>query len=188
VLYGFKAGYDYLKPNSFYGGFSGSYSNGKAHGKVTFENNLSYHSLQEDSFDVSLGNIEGRIGYNFQGDRNFSITPFVGVGVNYVGEHLSSSNFPYLALGSRLNLFSISTFDLGLNLKGTYSINEGGFYYDGESFSRAFGCEIGTPLTFHVGKAKEKVDIQIQPYFLRLDSIAPLTNIYGLRVAAGVRF
>lgn len=197
LLEGLRIGYDYGKPQTFYFGMDSLVSMGQ----TSIRNRSQYWNPYGD-YRVNrlvkktpfFANIEQRYGYTFQNGNisKATITPFVGIGWYYIRPQFDSgyfsANWFYGAAGIRINQPVCDSFDVGLNLKSTYSFYGRTIWsgYFKESIKKVWGYEIGVPLTFHLGSSN-KWDLQLQPYLLKFD-VRSSTPIFGTRVQIGYRF
>lgn len=189
---GFRIGYEYLKPKAFYVGVdllgSSTETDFKASSK---EHHLSWHRA-----DRGFGELELRLGYTFA-PTNWMVTPFLGLGTYdvFAIDHHNHQGFqevlPYATGGARAIYAFNPVFNIGLNLKILRTIgamqrfkSDSG---EAKTHHNMWGGEIAVPFIWHVGSPKKRWDIQLVPYFLKLD-FSELQNIYGTRVLFGYHF
>lgn len=186
---GLKLGYEYIKPDAFYFGIDFL----AAGANKGFHESLKGQSFPQSSEFAGFGNFELRFGYTFS-TTQWLATPFLCIGGYSLGSgshhHHFDEKMSYLGAGVRSRYEFSQTFNLGVNAKvfsaiyrderwrfvGLKRVNHDGLW----------GGEIGIPLTWRVG-TKKKWDIQLEPYFLKLD-FAEVQNIYGTRILFGYRF
>jgi len=189
TFYGFRAGYEYVNPKDIYWDLEGGYAWGNNHLRYSKDHGH-YHAHSPNRF----GNIEGRVGYTFEPQGKFLLTPFAGVGGYHISSHRhlqSQSNWSYFALGLRSVYTFSPAFDLGLNLKGMRTMHIrnhlGNQKYDGHN---TYGYEIDLPLTWHIAGENRMAgqwDIQLEPYFAKLDTRTD-GKIGGARLLFGYNF
>lgn len=189
-FWGFRFGYEYLKPKAFYAGFD-ILTASSAH---IFKASKNGDHLSQKSDDTWFGSSELRLGYTFA-PKKWLCSPFFGIG-GYMVEplfhhHGFKETLPYVALGARSKYEHSSIFNVGINFKIFHTIAAEEKYKqrDGSNYTRHpsfFGGEIGVPLTCYLG-TKKRWDIQIEPYLLML-SFSQTQNVYGSRLLFGYRF
>lgn len=191
LYYGLKAGYDFLKPQSFYAGIHALYAMGRMHIKAEADKTKIY----QDHVKGVFANGEIRFGYNFFKSFPFFITPFVGIGGYHVRPFSSIRyvhDWLYGAVGVKAEYEFTPNFNAGLNLKGTRA-----FYFEqrfkkssySESIhksSNVLGYEISVPLTLRIGN-QGYWDLRFEPYFLKLNSHSH-SNIVGSEMTFSVRY
>lgn len=126
ILYGARAGYDFIRASKFYFGLEGLYLTGRLHG----------HSADSEKIKSNFrdAEIEGRLGFTFMRCcwRPIYLTPFFGGG--YVDERNNFVNpsplklhydlhYGYVCAGFLSTIHYSRQFDVGLNFKAKYMLN-----------------------------------------------------------------
>jgi hypothetical protein len=126
VLYGVRGGYDRIKRYRLYWGIEGYYATGRIRGR-----SANHHKLVSDLQDSE---IEGRLGYTFQGKTGLcaSFTPFGGAGYFYqinkfrkpspLNLHFRDT-FSYAVVGFLSNFTVKPCLKVGVNFKVKYMLN-----------------------------------------------------------------
>lgn len=190
-FWGFRLGYEYLKPKAFYFGIDLATTSTETDFKASKDReHISWHKA-----DRGFGNLELRLGYTFAPEK-WMVTPFLGFGlydvfaIDHHDHQGFSEDFLYGTGGARAKYAFSSLFDLGLNLKVFRTFHaEQRFKYEGgkvKEHHNMWGGEIGTPLIWHIGSSN-RWDVQLEPYFLKLD-FSEVQNIYGTRLLFGYIF
>jgi hypothetical protein len=187
-FWGLRLGYEYLKPNAFYGGLE-VFSAGNCDG---FRAYMQGNRLPKQSGPTGFGNIELRLGYTAGVDR-WLLSPFVGLGGYSVGQTHDmgfQQRMAYVAGGIRSQAEVNNNLNIGINLKvfRTYSTTRK--FTIGCATCREdhnmWGGEIGVPFIWRMGSAK-RWDAQLEPYFLKFQ-FSERQNLYGLRLLFGYHF
>lgn len=168
ILYGVRAGYDYIRRYAFYWGIDGLY----ASGALTGENGEN----QKIKSQLTDSNIEGRFGYNFQSKSclSASFIPFIGVGYfweNNDYKHPSplkvkfENSFFYVPVGFLSRIFVNPQLSIGLNFKARFII-EGKTKVSNDS---ELELEEGDLTLHYEEKTQYRVDLPVSYYFCWLN-------------------
>jgi len=204
LFYGLRAGYEYVNPKHIYWGIEGGNAYGRDHVKSSEylpgsepegifstpqyleKYPLGYYKAHTTD---NFANIEGRVGYTFGSYGHFLLTPYTGIGFYHFSSHGDfhrRKNWSYLAAGLHMTKTVTTAFDIGLNLKGMWTLTVDGFSHESLRIvvRHCWGYEVDLPLTWH---ATEQWDVQVEPYFTKLDTQSD-EKIWGGRLLVGYSF
>jgi hypothetical protein len=187
---GLRLGYEYSRPNCFYGAFDFLSSVAESQYKASIDGKEI--SLAHD--DTWLGDLELRFGYPFL-LRNSVIIPFFGVGAivvePYKKQHEGLKVGLPMYIGGIRSKYALSPcLDIGMNIK-ILRINNGEIRYkyrdvkESESIDK-WGGEISLPFTWSLG-CRRKWIVNFEPFYLRL-TFAEKQELYGFKCLLGYRF
>jgi len=208
---GIRAGYDHISPNDYYFGYEGMVVLGRGH--LTAQNDPNSPVFHRQTVLTAFEEV--RVGYNFATDKKrWIIAPYGGIGLYEIQprwQRMDFSSFSesifYGALGVRSDCAVTSILDVGLYLKALHS-----FYRNlhvkfrttelesmngqlvevskkiavNKKLKNIWGYEIDLPITIRLGE-KSPWDIQVQPYFIQLNT-GNHSTITGVRLSAGYNF
>lgn len=187
-FWGIRFGYDYIKPNTFYGGFDLLSTSAT----VDFHAKKHGHNVSWHHADRGFGNLEVRFGYTLAPGR-WLTTPFAGLGMYnvFIMDHHNhqgfEENLPYITAGVISKYAFTRVFNIGINGKilRTMGADQHFKFHEGKAktHDNMWGGAIGVPFIWHVGSAKQW-DITLEPYFLKLD-FSDVQNVYGAKVLFG---
>ncbi len=189
-FWGFRFGYDYLKPEAFYAGIDILTASGENNFKASSHGDR----ISQRSDDTWFGSSELRLGYTCA-PKKWLCSPFLGIGGYMVEPLFHSQGFkerlPYIAVGIRSIYECSSVFNVGINFKVFHTVAAKEKYkqYHGSSYTRHpsfFGAEFGVPLQWFLG-LKKRWNVQLEPYFLQL-TFSEAQTAYGMNASLGYRF
>lgn len=187
-FFGFKLGYEYLKPKAFYAGID-LVSAGSPSGFDLFYKD---RRITFGGGRTGFGNFDIRLGYT-AAPESWLISPFLGVGAYSLGLGGGSGfqeDFVYCSGGIRLRCAMTQNLDLGLNGKLFHTVQTTQKVKIGcenrSIHGNMWGGEVSMPFAWHLGKTR-RWDIQLEPYFLKF-AFSQIQNIYGLQLLFGYRF
>ena len=186
MFFGFRLGYEYLKPRAFYGsieifsagankGFNGTYK----------KRSCKYSGI------TGFGNLELHLGYNFFPNNTF-VVPYIGLGAYSIGLNKNrgfQENLAYFLFGIYTEYPITSRFSFGTNLKG-FQASDTSKRFKSKTLNfkeceNTWGGEIRALLIWKI--FNNGSSIQLQPYFLKLN-LSETQNIYGTRLSLNFQF
>jgi len=185
---GLRLGYEYLKPDAFYGAID-LLSAGSNRG---FEASVQNKKISEESGITGFGNLEVRLGYTAAVDR-WLLSPFLGIGGYAMGQnhHVGfQQEMAYATGGIRTQAEANKHLNIGVNLKIFRSLSTTTKYIIGcttfKESHNMWGGEIGVPFIWWMGSSQQW-DAQLEPYFLKFQ-FSESQNLYGIRLLFGYHF
>lgn len=188
---GSRFGYEYLKPKAFYTGID-------LLSAITDDDFRAYYGdfhVPVFEHNDSFINLDWRLGYTFAPHKCL-VTPFVGIGGYLLGptDHYHAGFLQanlYWSAGLRSLFLVCPNFNIGLNLKvfGTMASVREFKYWDickETEHPTMYGMEAGCPFVWYLGK-KHKWDVELEPYFLKLD-FKNTQDSYGAKLVFAYRF
>lgn len=184
-FWGFRLGYEYLKPQAFYAAAEILATNADHSFSVT-NATLTYNGRGGAGF----GSIQTRFGYTLSVKQPI-LTPFLGLGVYSLSKHGHNGfkeRMGYISGGIRTQFECSPICFVALNteffktLGMKQTIQLGGSKVNNRP--NGWGCNIGAPLTLRISQGW---DAQITPYYLR-QLFSQNQNIYGINLLFGYRF
>jgi hypothetical protein len=185
TYYGFRGGYEFIKPKTYYWNLEGACAWGNGHTKYSYKSRY-FHSTVHNTFHTPtlFANAEFQGGYSFQANKRFLMTPFLGVGVYHTsasGQVHMDLTWVYASGGMRTVYLFNRLFGLGLNLKGMRAM-----YVNHGSVKDFWGYEIDLPFNWHFA-GNRQWNAEFLPYFAMLNTHAN-DYIFGGRLLIGYRF
>lgn len=184
-FWGLRLGYEYLKPQAFYGAAE-LFALNSGHGFSVSSPDVFYRGKGSAGF----GSIQTRFGYAFSSSRAL-FTPFLGLGIYALSKHVHNGfeeSFGYLAGGLRSQFECASFCSIGLNAEIFRSLGVRQLVKLGSEktvrHTNGWGCNVGLPVTVRLSRGW---DLQIVPYFLRL-LFAETQNGIGASLLFSYRF
>jgi hypothetical protein len=183
-FWGFKYGYEYLKPKAFYAGVDVVSTQTEHEFNISFRNlNLSHPRNK-----MGFGSIEARFGYTFA-PQKFVISTFLGLSA-YLFFHIDHYRhgfeefFPCILGGVHSKYELTPYFLLGLNLKAFTALPEEKYwkFWDDPKWTQhetKVGLEVAVPFMWYLNSFK-RWSFQLEPYFLKL-AFSEKQDGYGLR-------
>ncbi|MGM0439586.1 MAG: outer membrane beta-barrel protein [Chlamydiota bacterium] len=122
----FTAGYEYIRPDFYYGGVSFNY----AYGDTDMSSDGTSGEVKSKNRVMGM---EGRLGYNFAVNEKAQVIPFAGFGYNtwtrWFDEDQDSrdkleTKWTYIALGFKSSYTFKPTWEVGLNAKVMFTVNQ----------------------------------------------------------------
>ena len=171
-LGGFTGGYEFLEPRNFYFCINGSYCKGymETSSSRIFPTRKVYDHRK---MTVVHKNLECRLGYNFEVETGFMLTPYVSIGDQYrraitcdkVPGQRSSIGTLYIATGFRSYYAASESTKIGFNFKRYHTMKEENFSNCQEQFLTPLngGHEISFAWATTYGKSETFV-IKLEPY------------------------
>lgn len=201
LFYGNSFNYEYLKVNRPYL----AASTRVARSYNDFRGDLEALKLSWRKCERLFIQTDLLLGFNFR-KNDWFISPFIGVGGNFLeplDHHDRHRGFkrdmPYFSFGTKVTKTVSDSLDYGLNVKFLRSFStEDNFsafvymlknmnyeyvYENMVSHPHAFGAEVSTPITWHVGKEKAW-EFTLEPFF---SNFGKTQNLVGTRLLIGIR-
>lgn len=154
---GFSANYERLMPEGFYLGVDSAYV---------------------QNGDLKHRKAETRLGFTTASTNGVYYTPFIGFGHLHHENSTEELDYGYQALGTLLNFASTNFFQVGASAKVMAFQS-----FKNKTDENFYGWEVALPVKLF----PETFDIEIQPYFTKLNALAKETH-KGIKCSVGYVF
>ncbi len=186
---GVRVTWEWLEPNFLYGALNLWFAGGNIHNKA------SVNDVKVDDRHTSSNlwiNKDFALGYNYKPSPNsgFLLSVFAGLGDHYEKKYQKKVHWEYAMAGLKMTQDLTKSLSLGVDFKTMYSYHVWDrynvTYFERKGENQFWGIELGTPLTWHIGK-KRQLDLKVRPYLFKFNINSNATML-GTTIGVGYTY